>query len=139
MKNILWKTILCNALALMVVSVIISCSKHTDIPGLTGPKGATGETGEDGKDGQDGQDGKDGEDGSGIRKGFHVIGFGDPNDTSAPNTGTVILNNEVLWDTVTTKPTSFIVYIPGTKHPDDLIQVSGTGSKTSISYHFEVK
>ena len=128
MKN----TLLMCILPWMVVALIY-CSKHIDIPGLTGPKGETGETGEDGQDGQDGQDG------SGIRKGFHVIGFGDPNDTSAPNSGTVILNNVVLWDTVTTKPTSFIVYIAGTKHIDDLVQVSGTGSKTSISYHFEVK
>ena len=134
MKN----TLLMCILPWMVVALIY-CSKHTDVPGLTGPKGATGETGEDGKDGKDGQDGKDGKDGSGIRKGFHVIGFGVPNDTSAPNSGTVILNNEVLWDTVTTKPTSFIVYIAGTKHPDDLVQVSGTGSRTRISYHFEVK
>ena len=125
MKN----TLLMCILPWMVVALIY-CSKHTDIPGLTGPKGETGETGEDGQDGKDG---------SGIRKGFHVIGFGDPNDTSAPNSGTVILNNEVLWDTVTTKPTSFIVYIAGTKHIDDLVQVSGTGSRTRISYHFEVK
>jgi len=115
--------------SLMILTLSYSCEKiHNDIPGPTGPTGITGSIGPTGPTGATG---------SGIRTGFHVIEFGDPTDTSAPNTGTVILNGVILWDTTTTVPTSFTVFIDGEQHPDDVIKVSGNGSKTSIGYYFQ--
>lgn len=119
-------------LVVMLLGTMSSCEKaHNDIPGPTGPVGATGQTGVTGPTGPTGATG------SGIRKGFHVIEFGDPTDTSVPNTGTVTLNGIVIWDTTTTVPTFFTVFIKGEQHPDDVIKVSGNGSKTSIGYYFQ--
>lgn len=106
-------------------------SHHDHHPLIPGPAGATGPRGPTGSTGQTG------EAGSGIKTGFHVIEFGDPTDTSSPNTGLVTLNGSVLWDTTTTVPTFFTVFIAGAQHPDDVIKVSGNGSKTSIGYYFQ--
>jgi len=122
----------CNVFLVVMVLGTLACKKgHVDIPGPTGPVGATGLTGATGPTGPTGATG------SGIRKGFHVIEFGDSTDTSAPNTGTVILNGIILWDTTTTVPTFFTVFIAGEQHPDDVVNVSGNGSKTSIGYYFQ--
>ena len=105
----------------------------------SGPTGPQGIPGSDGVPGPEGPTGPEGPPGSQTRVGFHVITFGDNSDTSAPNSGGVIQNDIVIWDTVTTVPSGeFVVRIPGTDHPDDVIEIFGNGSKTRIRYNFEV-
>lgn len=102
--------------------------------GQTGPQGATGPEGPTGPTGPEGPQGPPGDQ---TRVGFHVITFGDPNDTSAPNSGGVLINDIILWDTVTSVPTHFTIRIPGTDHPDDIAEIFGDGSKTLIRHRFE--
>jgi len=121
---------------LMAAIVFQYCAEtgQDGMDGLTGPRGVTGTTGEMGATGATGATGAQG---SQTRTGFHVITFGDPSDISAPNSGGVLLNDIVLWDTVTSVPSHFTIRIPGTDHPDDVIEIFGTGSKTRIRHHFE--
>lgn len=124
--------IVSNILIVLILLVTWNCGQsHKDIPGPMGPAGATG------PQGPTGATGLTGETGSGIRTGFHVIEFGDPSDRSAPNTGLVTLNGIVLWDTTTTVPGSFTIFIAGEKSLDDVIKISGSGSKTNIGYYFQ--
>jgi len=134
----LYRTFWFIVLMLSMVLLFQYCSKHhEDIPGPTGPSGQDGIDGATGPTGSTGPTGATGPQGSLTRTGLHIIEFGDPSDGSAPNTGIVIINDVSIWDTVTSVPTHFTVYIPGTKHPDDLVEIFGTGSKTKISYRFE--
>ena len=108
--------------------------------GLMGPDGSTGQdgdTGPVGPTGATGATGATGPQGSQTRVGAHVITFGDPSDISAPNSGGVLQNGVVIWDTSTTVPAFFTVRIPGTDHLDDKIELFGNGSKTRIRHHFE--
>jgi len=113
-----------------------SCTKE-GAPGDTGPMGPDGLLGPTGPTGATGATGATGPQGSQTRVGFHVITFGDPNDTSAPNSGGVTQNGVTIWDTVTAVPSFFTVRVSGIDHPDDEIGVFGTGSKTRVLHHFE--
>lgn len=127
---------------LMCLIVLVSwhCSKR--VPGPIGPMGedgVDGSTGPGGPTGATGPTGPTGPQGSQTRVGVHIIDFGDPNDTSAPNSGGVLINDVILWDTVTSVPASFTIRIQGTAHPDDVIEIFGNGSKTRVRHHFEAE
>lgn len=121
--------------SVLVLTLFWQCTKAgpQGDTGLTGPDGSTGPIGPTGPTGATGPQGAQ------TRTGFHVITFGDPNDTSAPNTGGILQNDIVIWDTSTVVPSFFTVRIAGTDHPDDKIKVFGTGSKTSVGHHFEAE
>lgn len=113
-----------------------SCSKNPGDP-IVGPQGPTGATGATGAIGPTGATGPEG---SSTRTGFHVITFGDPNDTSAPNSGGLLVNDAVVWDTVTTVPGFFTVRVPGIAHPDDITEVFlSSGSRGRLRHHFEAE
>ncbi len=121
----LW--VLSVSLMVLVLSITWNCTKR--VPGPTGPQG---------KDGPTGPTGPTGPQGSQTRVGVHVITFGDPSDTSAPNSGGLLVNDVVVWDTITTVPGVFTVRVPGTSHPDDITEVFlGGGSRGRLRHHFE--
>ena len=133
-SSVLW-----TAIFIMVMALISNCSKagRPGEMGPIGPDGLDGLDGATGPTGPTGATGPTGPEGSQTRVGVHVITFGDPNDTSAPNSGGVLLNDIILWDTVTSVPSHFTIRIPGTDHPDDIIEIFGNGSKTRVRHHFE--
>lgn len=133
--RIIW--ILSLTLIVLSFSSAWRCSKR--VPGPVGPPGEDGVGGPTGPTGATGLTGATGPQGSQTRVGVHIIDFGDPNDTSAPNSGGVLIKDVILWDTVTSVPASFTIRIRGTAHPDDVIEIFGSGSKTRVRHHFEAE
>ncbi len=135
LRNLWIFSISCMTLLLLL---IWNCGKsHEDIVGPPGEDGVDGATGPTGPTGATGPTGPQG---SQTRVGMHIITFGDPADTSAPNSGGLLVNDVVVWDTITTVPGVFTVRIPGTSHPDDITEVFlGGGSRGRLRHHFEAE
>ena len=73
--------------------------------------------------------------------GVWIITWGNPGDTSAPNSGGLLHNDKLIWSIVDSVPRTeeLVIRVTGNWHPDDEIEAFTRGSGSRLRYRFEVR